>query len=341
MKNVFYCLLSILLLISSCKEHDITGPLKKITDTTIFKMYTAYNSIIPSNQVNTVHANGDFIWLGTASGLVLKNGNLWTVFNSLNSRIPNDNVTAIETDNQKNVWVGTSNGIAVYDGKSWKDLDSINHTLFNNVRINDILNDSVNDLVWLATNKGLYLYNKKTWAVFNSTNSALTDDYIISLAIDKGKKLILTTFDYKNFTGRLWYYDFNTWTYVNLLDRGLNASIPENILVSSTGVIYLTCSSTIGTNLIEIKNNVWKVYNRNQSELFSSGLRDVIEHKGKIVLGYSKGLIEFDGSNFQERTIQYGSNIVEMMVSDLEIGHDNVIYMATFNNGLCEITIEQ
>lgn len=341
MKKYFYLLLLVIIFHYSCKEHDITGPLKNLPDTTILKMYTGYNSILPSNQINTVHSNGNNVWMGTASGLVWKNGTLWTLFNTLNSRIPDNYITAIETDNQQNVWVGTANGIALYDGKAWKDLDTINHTYFKNVSVNDILYDTVNDLIWIATSKGLLMYDKKIWTVINSTNSLLVDDYIISLAIDQQNRLLVSTFDYFSFSGRLWYYDFNSWTYINLKDKGVTSSIPENIMVSSNGTIYMTCSGTVGANLVEIKNNVWKVYNRNQSELFNSGIRDVVEYDGKIVLGYPKGLVEFDGELFKERLIQYDTNFGEMMVSDLEIGNGNIIYMATYNNGLCEITIGQ
>ncbi len=327
------------MLFTSCKEHDVLGPLKNMTDTTILKMYTGYNSILPSNQVNTVHSNGNNVWMGTAAGLVWKNGTLWTLFNTLNSRIPENYITAIETDNHQNVWVGTSNGIAIYDGRTWKDVDSVNHKYFINVSVNDILYDAANDLIWIATSNGLLKYDKKIWTLVNSNNSSLVDEFIIALAVDKTNRLVVTTFDYFSFSGRLWYYDFNTWSYVNLKDKGVNSSIPENIMVSSSGNIYLTCSGTVGANLIEIKNDIWKVYSRNQTELLSTGIRDVIEFDGKIILGSPKGLLEFNGSEFKERVIPYDINFGQMMVSDLEIGSENIIYMATYNNGLCEITI--
>jgi ligand-binding sensor domain-containing protein len=47
-------------------------------------------------------------------GLSKFDGVNWTVYNTLNSGLPNNDVTAIAIDKQGNKWIGTKKGLALF-----------------------------------------------------------------------------------------------------------------------------------------------------------------------------------------------------------------------------------
>jgi len=71
------------------------------------------NLTLPSNNILSQLSIDNATWLGTEQGLVLVNENKDTkIFNIDNSGLPNNTVTALESDQQGGLWVGTQNGLA-------------------------------------------------------------------------------------------------------------------------------------------------------------------------------------------------------------------------------------
>jgi hypothetical protein len=59
-------------------------------------------------------------WIGTYRGLAKFDGVSWTVYNTSNSGLPNNDVEAIAIDNTGNKWIGTyGEGLAKFDGVNW------------------------------------------------------------------------------------------------------------------------------------------------------------------------------------------------------------------------------
>ncbi len=325
----------------SCSKYEIPKQMSVLKiDTTKLVMHTSQNSILPSNQVNVVHTHQGNVWMGTVDGLALKKSSSWSLFNTLNSRLPNNYITAIESDNFNNLWVGTLAGLAVYDGRIWKDLDSVNQKYFSNAIVNDIIYDRFNDLIWIATSNGILRFDKKVWKLFNSTNSGLMDDYVITLTMDKSNQLVLGTFDQFQFRGKLWKYDMQNWTSTKLDDKGLNSSFPGHLLQSQNGNLYFTTKGTTGSAFVEINGSIWNVYSKNQNENFKTEVTSVADWKDYILIGKSDGLMRYDGKEFLNIDLNYPGNY-NMYVSDLEVSDDGTIYMATYNNGLCEILLAE
>src|SRR6187399_1298028 len=70
------------------------------------------------NQLN-IDSTGNK-WIAFASiGLGKFDGISWTVYNSGNSGLPSDSVTAIEFDAAGNFWSGSKLGATYYDGSNW------------------------------------------------------------------------------------------------------------------------------------------------------------------------------------------------------------------------------
>ena len=63
----------------------------------------------------------DNVWVGTGlNGAGKFDGNSWTTYNMVNSKIPYDNIWTVVVDKQQNVWFGCDyGGLAKFDGTNW------------------------------------------------------------------------------------------------------------------------------------------------------------------------------------------------------------------------------
>lgn len=69
------------------------------------------------NYIQALAIEGDYIWVGTSSGIVKLNmlTGEKVNYNKANSGLPSSGVTAIAIDRQGNKWIGTEwDGLAVY-----------------------------------------------------------------------------------------------------------------------------------------------------------------------------------------------------------------------------------
>jgi ligand-binding sensor domain-containing protein len=70
---------------------------------------------LPSDVVHGVATDLHLTrWFGTDSGLVRLADTAWTTFNTSNSPLPSNQVTAVRYDQRGNLWIGTANGVAAY-----------------------------------------------------------------------------------------------------------------------------------------------------------------------------------------------------------------------------------
>jgi hypothetical protein len=127
----------------------------------------------------------DSIWVGTDNGLAKFDGKSpegWKVYNSKNSPIPDNKITALAVNNNNIIWIGFSNGnLASFNGYNWIIFDKYSGT--GNV-INDLEID-IDGNIWIARNgtPGLVKFNGEFFTEF----SKLTD--IRNIMVD-GKGLV-------------------------------------------------------------------------------------------------------------------------------------------------------
>jgi hypothetical protein len=126
--------------------YDYYGGLAKF-DGTNWTYYDIYRLTTNSSDVRAIAIDeGGNKWIGTTSysyffyyyngGLVKFDGVNWTVYNTSNSGLPNNNVHAIFIDREGNKWIGTDGGLAKFDDFSWAVYNTSNSRLpNNNVRV--------------------------------------------------------------------------------------------------------------------------------------------------------------------------------------------------------------
>lgn len=108
---------------------------------------------------------------------------LWLIYNTTNSKLPDDQVNAIVIDKNDVKWIGTSNGLLSVDKDKWTVFNSGNSGMPSSVIT--ALTEGKNGAVWVGTDHGLARYSGSGWQVFDKSNSILHDDFIICLSHDQ------------------------------------------------------------------------------------------------------------------------------------------------------------
>ncbi len=158
-------------------------------------MYDEFSSGLPTCQINCISIDSkDIKWIGTsayrspigtsyypaaglvkfggtsgysspihngycsAGGLVKFDGTNWTIYDTANSQIPDNDIFSIVSDSDDNIWMGTRNGVAKFDGINWITYDTLNSGLPNNCIRSFTIDNYGNK--WIGTEKGLAVFHE-------------------------------------------------------------------------------------------------------------------------------------------------------------------------------------
>ena len=122
---------------------------------------------IPSTPVRALFIDSrGVLWLATTEyGLCRQNGEmLFKNYNSINSSLSDNSITAFCEDGNGRLWFGTVNGHVNYINTSYPEV--IHHPAGENSEtakkidvINGMLYDNINDYIWIMARNGLYIYD--------------------------------------------------------------------------------------------------------------------------------------------------------------------------------------
>jgi ligand-binding sensor domain-containing protein len=100
----------------------------------------------------------------------------WTVYQTSNSGIPNNNVYALAIDENNLKWVGTKEGLAKFNDTTWTTWNTENSDLPSN-QINCIVIDKY-DNKWIGTDNGLAVF-REGGVIINVEDEPKNEDYTI------------------------------------------------------------------------------------------------------------------------------------------------------------------
>lgn len=152
---------------------------------------------LPSDEVTALAVDGDSIWIGTPKGLAVYNraAGTWTVYTRQNSKLPDNDITALARDTRGRIWVGTAKHGAVRIGRLNWDIYNTDNELPSNV-VRCILAEPTgtgldDDNVWIGTMRGLARYNADGWFIYEAPaafatlqRDGLLHDDVSCLAVD-------------------------------------------------------------------------------------------------------------------------------------------------------------
>jgi ligand-binding sensor domain-containing protein len=265
--------------------------------------YNASNSGIPNDNIVTVVAadmqGNKWIgmlphWNGSAfvgGGFAKFDGTIWTVYNTSNSGLPDNNVTSIAIDDSGNKWIATEGGLAKFDGTNWTVYTTSNSGLPSNYLTSILIDGSGNK--WIGTSSGLAKFDGTNWTTYTTSNSGLPGNYLTSIFIDgSGNKWIGTSSGLAKFDG-------TNWTTYTTSNSGLPSNYTSSIAIDSSGNKWIGTSS----GLAKFDGTSWSVYTTSNLGLPNNYVSSIsIDGSGNKWIGTSSGLAKFDGTSWSVYT---------------------------------------
>ncbi len=123
------------------------------------------------NWINYTSGQGIYALADNGGGLANFNGSNWTVYNTSNSGLPDDQVLALAIDGSDNIWIGTMFGLAKFDGSDWSMYRTWNSGLPDNL-VFALAIDASN--IWIGTWLGGLAVYPASLAQYKLTISAGT-----------------------------------------------------------------------------------------------------------------------------------------------------------------------
>ena len=126
----------------------------------------------------TVDARGA-LWVGSGGGLARFEGEIWTVYTTDNSGLPDDKIDVLASDAQGNVWIWAHGRLAQFDGEDWTVYTTSNSGLLSGM-IQALAVDS-QDHIWIgtgfwgeSTSGGLTRFDGEHWTDYNHAYGSCT-----------------------------------------------------------------------------------------------------------------------------------------------------------------------
>ena len=130
------------------------------------------------------HASGEYvrdiieddksIWIGTSSGLIRfdKLSKETTNFNTVNSKLPDNDVSALAFDHDGWLWVGTGYGLARVRGDEWEAIPMVE---IDGRKLWKVycLEVSTDGKLWAGTSLGLFWYQDGDWGLVTPSDDGL------------------------------------------------------------------------------------------------------------------------------------------------------------------------
>jgi streptogramin lyase len=222
----------------------------------------------------------------------------WSVYNTANSGLPYNGITALAIDEQGNAWVGTGRwwaqaggGLAKFDGENWTVFNTANSPLPHNDHVSLSIDAQGN--IWSGTENGLSKFDGVNWTVYKTNNSGLPSNRTGAPAFDAEGNAWIATFS----NGGLARFDGENWTVYRTNNSGMPSNDVADVAIDAQGNIW---ASTLGSGVAKFDGQNWTVYNRTNSGIPHNDTSFLsIDGQDNVWIGtYGGGLAKFDGAKW-------------------------------------------
>jgi hypothetical protein len=226
-------------------------------------------------------------WVSTyAGGLAKFDDNNWTVYNTSNSGIGDNDVYAVAIDASNTKWLATyGGGLVKFDGINWTTYN----TGLPSIYTYDVVIDGSNSK-WVATTGGVGVFDGSNWTNYTTSNSQLPNNYVYSIKIDNdGNKWIAT------WGGGLAKFDGTNWTVYNTSNSGIASNNLRNVVIDASGNKWI---AAYGGGVSKFDGVNWTTYNTSSGLPSNNTLSVDTDGNGNIWVGTTSGVAKFNGSNW-------------------------------------------
>lgn len=143
-------------------------------------------NIIYNNNEKTIETVTDSLIIPSDDTVNVHINNFWSVYNSSNSNLPEDSITAILSNVNNLLWIGTAkNGIFTFSNNTWNQLPQSQ-----NLSISSLKKIYTGE-IWIGTTNGLYSYSNSILSPVDTIS--LPSNHITSIEQDNQNRIWLGT----------------------------------------------------------------------------------------------------------------------------------------------------
>ncbi len=202
----------------------------------------------------------------SGTGALQAQTDLWELFNTENSPLPDNAVLAICEDELGRIWVGTQSGLAVLDGESWTMYTTGNSELPDN-DVRALAAEPGAGAVWIGTFLGgLARFDGAEWELWNSANSPLPDNFVRELYAESAERIWIGT------TAGLLLKEGEDWTIWNTSNSDLPGNNIPAIHLDPDGTPWI---GTINSGIARYNGKGWENWTIANSALVDNTILDI------------------------------------------------------------------
>ena len=249
--------------------------------------------------------------------LTAQNGT-WTVYNTKNSDIGGNNISAIAADS-KGAWVGTYQGLCRLNGGSWLDYAMFNEKL-KDQSVNCLMTDK-RGVVWIGTDDyGVIEFDGTHWTEYATETRRLKMKFIKEITQDNdGVFWIGVTL------GGLVRYDGYTWERYTPEDCGLLSDFVLDLAVDRANRKWITTNAGVSV----FNDRRWVSYTVQNSGLPDDIVPAIAIDKNNVKwFGTLNGLANFDGEEWHIWNTA-NSPLPGNQVNDIAIDNEGMLWIGT------------
>ncbi len=266
---------------------SIDAGLLRIQDNT-WVNFRKYNSILTSDIINSISigqngrlylstgGNSETSNSSTVGGIVVIDGEQWSLINKLNSPLTNNLVLKSFIDQKYHLWVSVkSHGIWKYDGTEWEHFTSqdLPHSFQRDVPeplgvVYDILEDN-SGIIWFACQYGILIsYNEGEWNYykpFSELTKTLNPD-LRFLMIDEQNRIWISS------EGEgVSVFDGEKYSIIDKSTTGLPSNTIRKIINDNNNVKWISTDR----GLVKYESESIKIYTTENSEIIGNNIFDL------------------------------------------------------------------
>lgn len=242
----------------------------------------------------------------------------WTVFDTRNSDICGNNISALAADN-KGVWAGTYQGLCRLSGASWMDYSMFNEKL-KDQSVNCLMVDA-RGVLWIGTDDyGVIEWDGTNWTEYTEITRRLKMKFVKEIVIDQdGVTWIGVTL------GGLVTYDGNNWEKYTPDDCGLLSDFVLDIAIDRANRKWITTNAGVSV----FNGQRWTSYTTSNSGLPDDIVPAIaIDKQNYKWFGTLSGLARFDGQKWTVWNTR-NSPLPSDQVNDITIDENGLLWIAT------------
>lgn len=190
----------------------------------------------------------------------------WRVYDTINSKLPDNQVQAVAIDKNNITWVGTTKGLARFDGAGWTVYTPANSPLPSSF-IYSLATDKAGR-VWIGTDKGMAMLDGSRWTVYNRHNSVFTYEGVNKILYDENSNTLWISNErvLVQFDGSRWtrYDSSNSYIFESFVIHSLAVDKNGHLWVGAFD-IYL-----FNGRLVTFDGRDWSIDKLDNHGLFSS-----------------------------------------------------------------------